>query len=117
MKRFLLLSAVLASVGVAGAQQTIQFEAALDGANAEPPNTSPFTATGTFTFFEAVDPLGIGNVYTNILHCFVHFQDSLFRSDSTIFPSVVSIQRKGGELVANAEGPFILFGVYYPIPL
>jgi len=117
MKRFLLLSAVLASVGVAGAQQTIQFEAALNGADAEPPNSSPFTATGTFTFFDAVDPLGIGMVYTNVLHCYVHFQDSLFRSDSTIFPSVVSIQRKGGEFVTNAGAPFILSWVYYPIPL
>src|SRR6266568_6195948 len=117
MKTFLVLSAVLVSAGIAGAQQTIQFEAALNGANAEPPNTSPFTAAGTFTFFDAVDPLGIGIVYTNVLHCFVHFPDSLFRSDSPIFPSVVSIQRKGGEFVANAEGPFILSWVYYPVPL
>ncbi len=117
MKRFLLLSAVLVSVGVAGAQQTIQFEAALDGADAEPPNTSPFTAAGTFTLFAAVDPLGTGIVYTNVLHGFVHFPDALFRSDSPIFPYVVNIQRKGGDLVANAEGPFILSWVYYPIPL
>src|SRR6266700_699686 len=100
MKTFLVLSAVLVSAGIAGAQQTIQFEAALNGANAEPPNTSPFTAAGTFTFFDAVDPLGLGFVYTNVLHCLVHFPDSLFRSDSPIFPSVVSMQRKGGEFVA-----------------
>src|SRR5260370_615851 len=33
---------------------------------------------------------------------------------SGVFPSVVSIQRQGGEIVTNASGPFVLSQVYYP---
>src|SRR5260370_6129490 len=82
------------------------FTAALDGAEAVPPDNSPFTATAAVTLQKFTT--FFGQPVTNLVQCFVHFPDSLFTNGTSIFPSVVSIQRQGGEIVANASGPFVL---------
>jgi hypothetical protein len=89
-----------------------QFIAALDGAEAVPPDDSPFTATSAVTLRQFATFLG--QPVTNLVQFFVHFPDSLFTADSTIYPSIVSIQRQGGEIVTNASGAFVLSQVYYP---
>ena len=88
------------------------FTAALDGAEAVPPDNSPFTATAAVTLQKFAT--FFGQPVTNLVQFFVHFPDSLFTNGTSIFPSVVSIQRQGGEIVANASGAFVLSQVYYP---
>ncbi len=88
------------------------FTAALDGAEVVPPDNSPFTATAAVTLRAFATFLG--QPVTNLVQFFVHFPDSLFTTDSAIFPSVVSVQRQGREIVTNASGPFVLWPVHYP---
>ncbi len=88
------------------------FTTALDGAEAVPPDNSPFTATAAVTLQKFTT--FFGQPVTNLVQFFVHFPDSLFTNSTSIFPSVVSIQRQGGEIVANASGAFVLSQVYYP---
>ncbi len=88
------------------------FTATLNGANANPPNNNPFTATATITLQASSDDCF--EPATNLFYCLVRFPIVLF--SDTIMPSVVSIQRQGGQILRNAHGPLILAPDYHRLP-
>ena len=105
--------AILASMGAAlaipGYCQTPNFGATLSGANAIPPNSSPFRATGRLSFGDLIvggnpSPFGVpsdGVLVSNTLLAQVWFTPSNLVNDLGIEPATATIQSEVGEVVAE----------------
>src|SRR2546425_2251697 len=110
MKKLVCL--LLAIVSISGhTQSVIQLGAELNGANAVPPNNSPFhakaavvfgtTYVGGFAQFGTIPPTGV--LTSNTLEVLVYFVSSNLVNDLGISPSTAAIQGEAGNVITNLD--------------
>src|SRR5436190_20320709 len=93
-------------IGTAEPALPPNFTATLSGAEANPPNNSPFTATATITLRDSLNYFGV--TLTNVFYIYLHFPDSLLTNTANVSPALqASIQNKAGQTVASPDGPMI----------
>src|ERR1043166_1906383 len=111
-----LFFAILIATGPSGLGQCPEqtcpnFTATLTGANAIPPNSSPFTTTAK-VYGPQPFPLA---PFAYSIYVFVEFPQSLFTNYPDIIPAVASLQHRDGSLVTDGDFPFILNRVSGPL--
>ena len=113
MKKLVCL--LLASVSISGyAQSLIQLGAELNGANAVPPNNSPFHANAAVVFgtrylgglphpylIGSPPPPPTGVLTSNTLQVLVYFVSSNLVNDLGLSPSTATIQDEAGKIITN----------------